>query len=200
MNKSIIGIILGGGQSRRFGSPKAFEEKDGVAFYEYSVQAMGAFTKDIILVTNTNLLSRFSVNSLMHVITDIEDINGLGPLAGIYSAMDRAKADWYLVSPIDVPFIEASIFEMLLQQHQDSDTDAIVPIVNGKLQPLIAVLNYSIKEKVKEQLRIKELSMRQLFDKCRVTYFAIDKEKPFININTKDDLERYIMKEEEENA
>ncbi|WP_047982226.1 molybdenum cofactor guanylyltransferase [Ornithinibacillus contaminans] len=192
MKESIAGIILAGGQSRRFGSPKAFVEKDGTPFFHYSIHAMSGSVDSIIIVARSELISRFKgVDLNIELISDLPEIAGMGPLAGIYSGMDKEVADWYLIAPIDVPFIESWVFEKLIQ-YTNQDTDAIVPMVNGKMQPLISVFRNSIKEKIKRQLEVKELSMKQLFEKCQVTYVEIDSDRPFININQIEDYKRYI--------
>ena len=40
------------------------------------------------------------------VVTDLAGIAGLGPLAGILSAMESVEADRYVVLPCDMPYID----------------------------------------------------------------------------------------------
>lgn len=184
----IAGIILAGGKSRRFGEPKAFAQLDGKYFYQYQIEVMKAFTKSIVFVSNDQLAERFTfTDSSIRLTTDVPEFAGLGPLAGIFSGMDQVEADWYLVSPIDVPFLEESVFQMLLQ-HIAPGKDAIVPIVNGRIEPLISIFHASMKEKVKQQLKRRELAPKQLFAKCDIDYIEMKDEKPFRNINFKEDL------------
>lgn len=197
MEEVVAGIVLAGGKSSRFGYPKAFAEKDGLPFYQFTIDAMQPFTDSIILVTSNELLTNFREQKMnMKVTTDQQEIAGLGPLAGIFSGMDEVNAEWYLVCPIDVPFIEKQVFDLLLK-HRETGSEAIVPIVNGRVEPLISIFHCSMKDRIKEQIRLKEYAPKQLFTKTHVTYVEILDERPFCNINYQEDLEKYNQKGEE---
>ena len=188
---AIAGLVLAGGQSRRFGSPKAFALKNGVPFYQYPIKAMNPLVESIVLVSNNDLLDEFKLSEPnLKLITDKPEYAGLGPLAGIYSGMDSVEAEWYLVSPVDVPFIEESIYKTLIENIGVSK-EAIVPLVKGRMQPLISIFHRSMKDKIKEQLALHELSPKQLFIKSEITFIEIENEKPFRNINYQDDLLKY---------
>ncbi|WP_053075124.1 molybdenum cofactor guanylyltransferase [Ornithinibacillus californiensis] len=196
MKHSISGIILAGGKSSRFGSPKAFARKDGIPFYQSSIDKCKPFIETITLVTSIELVKKFNIpDPDIYVITDKEDIAGLGPLAGIYSGMEKVDSEWYLISPIDVPFLEGRILKMLLQKIEVGK-EVIVPMVNGRVEPLIAVYHRSLKGKIIEQLKRRELAPKQLFERSQVVYVEIDDEKPFRNINYRDDLDRYTHMDE----
>jgi molybdenum cofactor guanylyltransferase len=191
MNIEIVGIILAGGQSRRFGTPKAFALMEGVPFYKYSINVMKPFVESIILVSNNDIIDKFEHDiPNLKLIVDNPLYAGLGPLAGIYSGMDSAEADWYLISPIDVPFMEEIVLKTLLENIEVGN-EAIVPIVRGRMQPLISIFHSSMKERIKEQLVNHELSPRQLFTKSKVEFIEMDCEEPFRNINYQEDLRKY---------
>lgn len=196
--EEVVGIVLAGGESRRFGSPKAFAEKDGIPFYRYSIEAIKDYTDSIVFVTNNTIISRFDVEESdnVHVLTDQEEFTGLGPLAGILTAMNQIDANWYVIVPIDVPFIEKQIFNELLSYRQKT-LDAIIPIVNSRMQPLISVFQHSMKEKIKKQLESRELSMKQLFAKSKVRFVEMNKERPFLNINRQEEYTQYVKRLEE---
>jgi molybdenum cofactor guanylyltransferase len=191
MNQSISGIILAGGKSSRFGSPKAFAKKDGIPLYQCSIDNLKPLTKTMTLVTSIELVNEFNIlDPDINVITDQIDFAGQGPLAGIYSGMEQVDSEWYLISPIDVPFLEERIFHMLLQKIEVGK-EVVVPRVNGRVEPLIAVYHRSLKKKIIEQLKRGELAPKQLFKRSQVVYVEIDDEKPFRNINYREDLARY---------
>ena len=193
MNDLYQGIVLAGGESRRFGSPKAFAERDGVPFYQCSINAIQPFCSSIVIVTNPHLQERFEKDGHnMTVINDIKDFQGQGPLTGIYSAMEYQASPWYMVIPIDVPFVEASTFAHLIN-FMDKDIDGIVPVVSGKKQPLIAIYNYSIKGTIRYMLENGERSVNQLLEKLNIQYIPMNIEQSFININQKTDFFKYIQ-------
>lgn len=196
MGKGVSGIILAGGKSSRFGSPKAFAEKGGIPFYQYTLASMEPLVESIVLVSSSELITKFtSEGTSMKIITDNPEIAGQGPLAGIYSGMEHLTGEWYLISPIDIPFINTRTYEVLLEHIVDGK-EAIVPIVNGRIEPLISIFHCSMKEKIEEQLRCNILAPRQLFQNSRVAYVEFDDDDPFRNINYQEDLERYIKKKE----
>src|SRR5690625_1015821 len=104
MTGKMIGIVLAGGQSRRFGSPKAFAKKDGKEFYQYSIDAIKQLVNSVVISTNDQLEKNFSITGY-EMITDIEKFKEKGPLAGIYTVMNTFSAEWYMVIPVDVPFM-----------------------------------------------------------------------------------------------
>src|SRR5699024_4271560 len=137
MEGKSVGVVLAGGQSRRFGSPKAFAKKDGKEFYLHSIDAIKPFVDSIALITNPQLENYFNEKEVK-VILDKPEYQGKGPLAGIYTAMDTFSAEWYMIIPIDVPFIDQQIMK-ILTDHLDEDVDAVIPVVSGNIQPLIAI-------------------------------------------------------------
>lgn len=197
MKDKIIGIVLSGGQSRRFGSPKAFARKDGKYFYQYSIDALSSVVDSFVLVTNPTLISKFLYEQEVNfaIITDKKEYDGLGPLAGIFSGMEYIRGDWYVISPIDVPFINRNIFQSLLL-HRDKNIDAIIPVVSGKIQPLLSIYHYRVKRLIQLQLESNTLSVQELLKKCRVKYVSMEEEKAFYNINRRSDYEKWIENEE----
>lgn len=118
--KETVGVLLAGGMSRRFGSPKAFGELEGKAFYEYAYSALAAVCDHVVIVTRPELKGRFPAT--LDVISDSPKFAGLGPLAGIFTAMSERPARQYLVLPCDMPFIgapETAAFMKLASKNAD---------------------------------------------------------------------------------
>lgn len=186
-----VGIVLAGGQSRRFGSPKSFAEKDGKSFYQWSIDTLVPVVNSIVLITNRELEKKFIDRGKVAVYTDIEQHSGKGPLAGIYTAMTKKPATWYAVIPTDVPFMDKKVFERLWKD-RETGKQAIIPIVNGRLQPLIGYFHVSLKPIIEKLLEADRLNMVALLDEAQVTYVQFEDETPFININRLEDYERYF--------
>lgn len=191
--EKIAGILLAGGQSRRFGSPKAFLKMDEKYFYQYSVDSVREITGCIVMVTNPELQEFFhSEEEHFAVITDKRNVKGLGPLAGMYTGMEYISADWYMTAPIDVPFINTAIFQTLLSYKKDT-IDAIVPIVSGEIQPLISIYHHRVKKVIFDQLQKELLSVHQLLENLNVKYIPMAEESFFYNINRREDYNRWII-------
>ena len=191
----IQGVVLAGGHSRRFGRPKAFAKKDGIPFFEYSIRALEKHCQSLVIVTNPHIKEQFEkaiVNETIQIINDEIEFRGQGPLSGIYTAMEHCPAEWYMVSPIDVPFIQPNIFEILLR-HISDQYEVIVPIVCEKIQPLLALYHYSLKEEMKRNLQMNQNSLIEFLVNQRMKYIFIECDHYFININSQEDYKKFIQ-------
>lgn len=186
MQKEIVGILLAGGLSRRFGSPKAFAEIDGKKYYEISYHILEEISNEVIIVTRPELMHKFPENK--RVITDEKRFSGCGPLAGIYSAMKEQLASRYIVLPCDMPLLTKEIVKRLLALHVKEVT---IPVVEDKLQPLVSVWNYSMLEKIETVLKRKRYKMTEALKKAEVSYIDIkvltETPNAFLNINSPED-------------
>ncbi|PIC71171.1 molybdenum cofactor guanylyltransferase [Sporosarcina sp. P16b] len=143
-----VGVLLAGGQSQRYGSPKAFALHEGHSFYHYSLEALRPICEEIVVVARPEYREQFP--DCVHVTTDLEAVSGMGPLAGILSAMELVQADRYVVLPCDMPFMEAGIMKRLLALHH-GDISSVT--VEGKRHPLVSVWSANVKPTIKQALR-----------------------------------------------
>lgn len=184
--KRSVGILLAGGLSRRYGSPKAFAEINGRKFYEISYDILNALCDDVIIVTRQELIHKFPKDK--HIIVDKPPYSGCGPLAGIYSAMVTKKADRYVVLPCDMPLITEEVIRKLLQRHEK---DVTVTVVEGRLQPLVSVWNGDVLEKIKQTLENKHYKMTEVLKTTDVEYVEASELTSslylFMNVNTLED-------------
>lgn len=188
--KSVIGILLAGGQSKRFGTPKMFAPLKDRPFYEYVYETMSPYVDDIVIVTRKELMNQFP--RTMTTITDAQPFVGMGPLAGIYSAMTYRQAKKYVVLPCDMPLLNGKIVEELLRACRESLT---VVAVEERLQPLVSLWSYSLKVKIYESLmsgnrRMKDFINMVYYETIDATSLIDEKELyRFINVNTSKDYE-----------
>ena len=150
------GILLAGGLSSRFGSPKAFAEWEGRPFYEVSLAAMTPFCDECIVVTRPELVGRFPGG--VHVTTDIAQFAGQGPIAGILSGMVELQADRYIVLPCDMPFMTRDVVGQLLECHCSGVTAVVL---DGKYHPLVSVWDADVASDLHESL---EKGKRRVMD------------------------------------
>ncbi|WP_117148913.1 molybdenum cofactor guanylyltransferase [Paraliobacillus zengyii] len=196
MDEKIMGVLLAGGQSKRFGSPKMFAERNGIAFFKHSLQALAPFVSKTCIVTLSSECKAFlHLDQNVKIITDLEAFQSQGPLAGILSGMVSEPADWYLVVPTDTPFIEKSIIKQLLDK-RENDKQAIIPNVNGHLQPLIGLYHHSTQKVILHLLENDQRSVFNLLNQIIVKECKFDDDRPFLNINHRSDYHNYIKNEE----
>lgn len=183
----MVGIVLAGGQSRRFGEPKALQLWKGKSFLSYSIAALQPSVDEIIVISHLKELVHPSGTVVRE---DLEEYRGMGPLAGILTGMEAAVGDWYIVLPCDVPLVTNEIMMRIVGEAEE-DVDAVVPIVAGRTQPLFACYHKSVKEKLRLLLREDKRSMKELLSLCKVAYVIEEKlgvnTQAFVNVNTKEE-------------
>lgn len=181
-----VGIILAGGESRRYGTPKALEQMDGLYFYEKAIQVLETVVDEKVLVAHPSIKNRIKSN--ITVVTDIQKYQGQGPLAGIYTGMEAAPGDEYFVLACDMPVMETEIFQQLYAvKAMLYPVCSVIPTVHDKLQPLAAIYSHPIKEKIPSLLDTGERRLTDLLRKTNCAYIRYASEKPFRNVNTPED-------------
>jgi len=152
-----IGILLAGGQSRRFGSPKAFATWNNRYFYEWSYAVLANVCDEVIIITREELLPLFPNN--LFLTTDDPKFLGFGPLAGIYTGMDKIEGDQYMVLPCDMPFITEDVLTQLAHFQCYGQITAVKH--DDIFHPLVSVWTSSLKEKLYESLIAEKLGVMQ---------------------------------------
>ena len=179
------GIVLAVGKSRRFGSDKAFAVHEGRFFYEKAVDALSAVTGTIIMAARKEFIHKITGDVL--VIEDLDEVSGLGPLAGIYSAMEAVDADAYIVLPCDMPYTEGiHLSRLCALQGQE---DILLVEDGGRMQPFPGIYKGSVKPLIKELLSARKLRMSDLYELVQVRCVqskavSSSPEQVFRNINT----------------
>ena len=104
-HNKILGVVLAGGKSQRFGQDKSQVKLNGKILIDYILSEIIDEFKEILIVTNQSISFMSSKK-----ITVIEDFKkGLGPLGGVLSAMKWIKDNnkeysWISTFPADTPF------------------------------------------------------------------------------------------------
>lgn len=195
---TIIGVLLAGGESRRFGSPKAFAQFQNKYFYEYAIDALKDNVDQLYIVSHPLLKEQFPNEASVSVIQDLPEFQGRGPLAGIITVMKKTSSDWYVILPCDTPFVTDKLVKQLISFTKDQSIDAIVPIINDRQQPLIAVYHARVAKKIEQLLKDNDLRMSQLLGTCNVR-FLTDQDlqlqgMEFENINNKTEYQKIKQK------
>ncbi|MDM5315906.1 molybdenum cofactor guanylyltransferase [Fictibacillus sp. b24] len=191
---SCVGVVIAGGKSRRFGSPKVFAEWNNKTFFEHSMNSIAPLSDNLIAVVREEwiqALQPYNINYNAEIITDIDSFKGNGPLAGIYSAMMQIKADYYLVSPCDMPRMSSSMYEKWLKIAMDHpEYDCVVPLWEGKVYPLNGVYKRTCFPDIETCLRNQTYKVLSLLKRKNTHYIEIseDEECFFHNVNTKEEL------------
>lgn len=169
MKRAIAGAVLAGGQSRRFGRPKAFALHEGAPFFTWSVAALDPIADELYIVSHPSLVDEFRRQTDIPVLLDVERCRGCGPLAGLYTVMEQSRADWVFVLPCDMPYMRREVTERLAS-YIDPMFDAIVPLHGVRPEPLVALYHRRLRSVIAELLDAGERRMISLLDRARVRW------------------------------
>ena len=110
---NILGVVLAGGKSKRFGKDKANVKLGNKTLIQHTLDKIKSKFSKIIVVSNTEVVKDYII---------VKDcINGqLGPLVGVLSAMKWIKKnnysyEWIITFPCDTPFFPESIIKSFIQ-------------------------------------------------------------------------------------
>lgn len=180
----VTGVVLAGGQSRRFGRDKALASFEQTTLIGHAVALLRAVSPDILVVTHPE---RDYLGLDARIIHDIYP--NQGPLGGIYTACRYAKTPYLLVLSCDMPLLSPRSIFHLLHSHQQ---DASVCVYQHKelLQPFPGLYATALQARMKDVVKREQLSMhefiRGISDVRTVT--PTGNESELTNVNTEHQL------------
>jgi molybdopterin-guanine dinucleotide biosynthesis protein A len=132
---SLAAIVLVGGGSTRMGRPKAWLDFDGMPLLARVVERVRPAVAEIVLVAAPGQ----SVPPVGNDVTVVRDTHpGEGPLPALALGLATITAPWALAVGCDGPLLRPAVVAHLAALRDDA-CDAIVPVWNDRLQPLVAM-------------------------------------------------------------
>ncbi len=180
---NITGIILAGGKSSRMGTDKGFLLLNGKPFISHIIEALKPWVNNIIIVSNNSDYDVFKM-------TRVEDIiENSGPIAGIYSGLKYSKSEYNLVLSCDVPLINKSVLNQLIEGFDDK-MDVVQIQSQGKTMPLIAIYKKQCMKSFLELLQKGERRLRIAVGNLKTKTIKLDSnlDQYVRNINTTEEL------------
>ena len=192
-HNNILGTVLAGGKSQRFGEDKSQVKLGDKLLIDYILSEVIEEFKEILVVSNSLIDFRKSEK-----ITVIEDIKkNLGPLGGVLTAMKWIKDNnkdykWISTFPADTPFFKHSILQKFLQDIQLSESKLFFIKSNNTRHNIFGLWSIDLMDKLEEDLNKGERKVEVWANSIGVKTINIEfqNEDPFFNINTKEDLEK----------
>ena len=125
----IVGAVLCGGQSRRFGADKALADAGGRPLASIVIAALrGAGADPVLAIGGT-------AGPELGLPTVADRHPGAGPLAGLATALRWASSGLVVVVPCDLPLLTADHLRLLIDNA--SDSHAAVALRHGQPQPSV---------------------------------------------------------------
>jgi molybdopterin-guanine dinucleotide biosynthesis protein A len=173
-DRPLTGILLVGGASRRFGSPKALAPFDGETLAERAWRTLGSACDVCIAVGKPEDALRLP----FPIVDDGSAVRA--PLAGIVAGLRAMTTDAGVVLPVDMPLIRASDLRALA----DACADAAVPSTG----PLPCALRRATLPMLASRLSDGRLALRDAFAALETRVVELDRAL-LANVNRPADLD-----------
>jgi molybdopterin-guanine dinucleotide biosynthesis protein A len=186
----VSAFILAGGKSTRMGTNKAFVEFDGRTLLARALDLARSVTADVRIVGRRD---KFAAHAPV-----VEDaFHDCGPLAGIQAALRASSSQLNLILAVDMPFVSREFLQYLIDQARNApEADVVVPLADGRRQPLCAVYRVAFAALAENSLRVEQYRIDRLFDQVRTRVIGSDElagagfsSAIFSNLNTPEELE-----------
>ncbi|NJE46203.1 molybdenum cofactor guanylyltransferase MobA [Thermococcus sp. GR7] len=192
----MIGAVLAGGRSKRFGGNKLLYRIDGKPLILHTIERLESANEieEVVIVAspeNAEKLKTFGYQVLVDELL-------VGPIGGIYTALSLGDA---FVTAGDMPRIVPEFVDYIIKYFHKSRKAVCVPRwINGHIEPLHAAYSMGFLDIIEGQLALEEYKIKRAIEKANVCYLTIEKVPPewresFFNVNRKDDLRKLGISE-----
>lgn len=186
-------VILAGGKSTRMGFDKQFLEINNNRLLESLIAQLKLEFKEIIIVTNK--MENYTDFDCKVICDEIKEI---GPLGGIHIALKESKSKYTYFLACDMPNIDLEYIKSMKNSLKDKDIDAYVnKNIDGKIEPFNGFYNKRVINQIEINLSKGDKSLMYLIKSLNTFYMSQSdvesyKNEMFLNLNTKEDLNKYI--------
>lgn len=178
----ITGVILAGGQSKRFGSNKAFATFHGTPLIEKVLQTMQSVFEHCLIVTNT---PKEFQGWEVPVAKDV--IPHRGPLGGILTGLLHAQNEAIFITPCDTPLLHPEVIRFVVEKGREFD--AAILVQGGVREYLLGLYSHRVRPVILRQLSEERLSMREFCQRIENRIWIQLEGDYAFNVNTQRDLE-----------
>ena len=192
---AILGVILAGGRSRRFGSDKAFANLGGVSLVRRAARSLDPAAGRVVVVAND-----VEMHELEGVSVRPDLIRGVGPLGGLHTAVSWAAEEDFrsvIVLATDMPFVPPRLLQALAGRLGPGV--AVVPESRGPrgFEPLCAAYDVACLSAIEAAIERGDRAVVSFFADVDVRYLDLavvsshgDPDAIFFNVNRPEDRRR----------
>jgi len=194
-DNNILAVILAGGKSKRFGEDKSLAKLGSKSLIEHVIHKVRGKFKKILIISNKDIKIKESKD--ITIIPDCIEGN-LGPLVGVLTAMRWSKNikenyRWIATFPSDTPFFDMSIVEQYKKQITTNNSKLYFVRSNEKRHNIFGLWSIDLLDILENDL-VKN-NFRKVEDWAnkigvKTINIKFNKFDPFLNINTKEDLNK----------
>ena len=189
--RAVYGLLLAGGESRRMGSDKALLMRNGKSQLDHVAALLGDACDRVFVSTRQDQQAEPERRRFHQIIDRYE---GIGPVAGILSAMDEhPEVDWLVVA-CDLPNIDLQTLNYLLEHRSpDRPFTAFRSSYDGLPEPLCAVYRSGSDAQVRRFVDNGVVCPRKILIRSDTLLLEQPNPAALDNVNTPDDLEGSVL-------
>ena len=194
-HNNILGVVLAGGKSQRFGEDKSQVKLGDKLLIDYILSEIIDEFNEVLVVSNN--LIEFKQSEKISLIKDFN--KDLGPLGGVLTAMKWVKDNnkdyqWISTFPVDTPFFKNEILKDFLKRINIEEGKLFFINSNDTRHNIFGLWSLDLMDKLEEDLDKGERKVEVWANSIGVKNINMkfENKDPFFNINTKEDLKKAI--------
>lgn len=178
----VTGLILAGGEGRRMGGrDKGLVEYKGRPLIDHVIQRLAPQVDELLISANRNL-GNYGQRGYPVIIDDLPDFQG--PLAGILAGLQRARHEWVLTVPCDMPHLPGDLAPRLWAAANGNQI--VVATDASRSHPAVMLIHASLAQKLAEYLKTGKRSVHGFQESIGFATVSFDA-RDMVNINTLDE-------------
>ena len=192
-HSKILGTVLAGGKSQRFGEDKSQVKLADKSLIDHMLVEIIDDFNELLIVSNDKI--KFKKSEKILIIEDFK--KDLGPLGGVLSAMKWIKKNnkdyqWISTFPIDTPFFKNYILKDFFKKIDLTESKLFFIKSNNTRHNIFGLWSIDLIDRLEEDLNKGERKVEVWANSVgvKIINMSFDKSDPFFNINTKEDLEK----------
>jgi len=186
---NITGILLAGGMSKRMGREKGSMKIGDQFLYQFPLKVLEGLCDEIVISTCKSFTTAWEYPTVC------DEVEGIGPMGGIYTCLKASSNDINIVLSYDMPLVSKELLEYLLSEAENYDL--ILPAMSlQKPEPLCGVYRKSMTGILKNLVDQQIYAVHKAIPAARSKTIILEESMPFyqedifLNINRKKDLEK----------
>ena len=194
-HNNILGVVLAGGKSQRFGEDKSQVKLGDKLLIDYILSEIIDEFNEVLVVSN-NLID-FKQSEKISLIKDFK--KDLGPLGGVLTAMKWVKDNnkdyqWISTFPVDTPFFKNQMLKDFFKKINMEEGKLFFINSNNTRHNIFGLWSLDLMDKLEEDLDKGERKVEVWANSIGVKNINMkfENKDPFFNINTKEDLKKAI--------
>ena len=190
---NILGVVLAGGKSQRFGQDKSQVKLQNKLLINYILEEIVDEFKETLIIANEPI--KFMKSNNISIIKDFK--SGLGPLGGVLTAMkwvkeNNKKYEWISTFPSDTPFFTKKELKYFLENISLEKSKLFFIKSKDTRHNIFGLWSLELINQLENDILKGERKVEVWANSIGVSTVNIDYKKmdPFFNINTKEDLKK----------